>query len=118
MTKGQVEAKISEAVTRFEIEYMGRGPRQIKTKIVDDLIIIRIQGFITPAEQKLAEKDNGVELIKNLRTKLFESAEEDFKSIIKSIIDFDIVSVHSDVSTRRGEKIIIITSSSNIEEKL
>jgi uncharacterized protein YbcI len=117
MTKGQVEAKISEAVTKFEIEYMGRGPKQIKTKIVDDLIIIRLQGFITPAEQKLAEKDNGVELIKNLRTKLFESAEEDFKSLIKNIVDIDITSVHSDVSTRRGEKIIIITSPNNIEEK-
>jgi uncharacterized protein YbcI len=118
MTKGQVEAKISEAVTKFEIEYMGRGPKQIKTKIVDDLIIIRLQGFITPAEQKLAEKDNGVELIKNLRTKLFESAEEDFKSLIKNIVDIEITSVHSDVSTRRGEKIIIITSPYNIEEKI
>ena len=25
-SKGQVEAEISEAVTRFEKEYMGRGP--------------------------------------------------------------------------------------------
>lgn len=118
MTKGQVEAKISEATTKFEIEYMGRGPKQIKTKIVDDLIIIRLTGFLTPAEQKLAEKEDGVDLIKKLRTVLFESSQDYFKSLIRQIIDIDIISVHSDVSTKTGEKIIVITVNKNLEEQL
>jgi uncharacterized protein YbcI len=118
MTKGQVEAKISEVTTKFEINYMGRGPKQIKTKIVDDLIIIRLKGFLTPAEQKLAEKDDGVELIKKLRNMLFENAEHYFKDMIKQIIDIDIISIHSDVSTKTGEKIIVISATQSLEEKL
>ena len=37
--------------------------------------------------------------------------------LIKENINLDIVSVHSDVSTKTGEKVIIITLSDNLEEK-
>ena len=68
MTKGQAEAKISEAISKFEIEYNGRGPKQIRTLIVQDLIIIRLKGFLSQSEQKLAENSQGVELLKKVRT--------------------------------------------------
>ncbi|MBZ4654198.1 MAG: hypothetical protein JG781_1537 [Peptococcaceae bacterium] len=118
MTKGQIEAKISEIVTKFEVEFMGRGPKQIRTRIFEDLIIIRQKGFLSQAEQRLAEDKSGVELIKKIRTMLFENAKEYFTKLIKEIIDIDIISIHSDVSTKTGEKIIVITVSQDLEEKL
>ncbi len=118
MTKGQIEAKISEAVSKFEIEYMGRGPKQIKTIIIQDLIIIRLKGFLSQSEQKLVENNQGIELLKRVRTILFESAREYMQSLIKNVIDVEIVSTHSDVSTKTGEKIIIITVDENLEERL
>jgi uncharacterized protein YbcI len=117
MTKGQIEAKISEAVSKFEIEYMGRGPKQIRTIIIQDLIIIRLKGFLSQSEQKLAENKQGVELLKKVRTTLFESAREYLQDLIKNILDIQIISTHSDVSTKTGEKIIVITVSENLEEK-
>jgi uncharacterized protein YbcI len=117
MTKGQIEAKISETVSRFEIEFMGRGPKQIKTLIVQDLIVIRLKGFLSQSEQKLAENSQGVELLKKLRTALFEGSRSFFEAMIKEIIDVEIVSTHSDVSTKTGEKIIVITASENLEER-
>lgn len=118
MTKGQIEAKICEIVTKFESDYMGRGPKQIKTEIVKDLIIIRLRGFLSPAEQKLTENENGVDLIKKVRTMLFENAIEDFKKLVSEVVGIGIVSIFSDVSTRTGEKIIIITLNGNFEESL
>ncbi|SHH13160.1 DUF2294 domain-containing protein [Clostridium grantii] len=118
MTKGQVESKISEAVSKFEIEYMGRGPKQINTMIIQDLIIIRLIGFLNPSEKKLSETIAGVELIKKVRTTLFESAREYLEDLLKEIIDVDIISTHSDISTKTGEKIIIITVSENLQELL
>jgi uncharacterized protein YbcI len=117
MTKGQIEAKISEAVTKFEREFMGRGPKQIKTIIVEDLIIIRLIGFLSKSEQKLAESNHGVELIKRVRSTLFENAREYLESLIKEVIDVNIISVHSDVSTKTGEKIIIITVDEDLEKR-
>lgn len=117
MTKGQTEAKISEAVSKFEIEYMGRGPKQIKTLIVQDLIIIRLKGFLSQSEQMLAENPQGVELLKKVRTMLFESARESLESSITDIVGTDVVSTHSDVSTKTGEKIIIIALTENLEDR-
>ncbi|GIM29156.1 DUF2294 domain-containing protein [Clostridium polyendosporum] len=117
MTKGQIEAKISEMAAKFEVEFIGRGPKHIKTIIIEDLIIIRQKGFLSPAEQKLAEDRRGVELVKKARTMLFENAEEYFKKLINQVINIDIVSIHSDVSTKTGEKIILITVSKNLEKE-
>jgi len=117
MTKGQAEAKISEAISKFEIEYNGRGPKQIRTLIVQDLIIIRLKGFLSQSEQKLAENSQGVELLKKVRTMIFESSKDYILALIKEIVDVDVVSAHSDISTKTGEKVIIITVDENLEEK-
>ena len=114
MTKGQIEDKISQAVTKFEREVMGRGPKQINTIINKDLIIIRIKGFLSISEQRLAKNDR-VELVKKVRTLLFENEEENFKKIIENIIKSKIVSIHSDVSTRTEEKIIVLTVEKDLE---
>lgn len=116
LTKGQTEAKLSEAVSAFEISYMGRGPKEIKTTICQDLIIIRLKGFLSQVERKLAESSQGVELLKQVRTSLFESAREYFEKQIKEVVDVGIVSIHSDVSTRTGEKIIVITLGEDLEK--
>lgn len=115
MTKGQVESKISEAICKFEIEQMGRGPEKIKTTIIQDMIIVRIQGFLSISEKNLASSKEGIELIKKVRSALFESALLDFKRIIQSFINNDIISVHSDVSTVSGEKLIVIVTNQEID---
>lgn len=116
MTKGQMEAKLSEIITKFEIDIMGRGPKQINTTIVKDMIVIRQKGFFSESEKRLAKTNNGVELLKKLRTILFENEEGQFKKMIEEIIEQDIISIHSDVSTRTGEKIIVLTVATNLEE--
>ena len=118
MTKGQTEAKISEAVSKFEIEHMGRGPKQIKTSICQDLIIVRLKGFLSPSEKKLAENPQGVELLKKVRSTLFESSRENLELLVKEAINVNIVSTHSDVSTKSGEKVIVFIVDENLEEKL
>ena len=48
-TKGQTEALISDAIIKFEKEYMGRGPTETKTYIIKDMVFIRLKGVLTPA---------------------------------------------------------------------
>ncbi len=118
MTKGQAEAKISEAVSQFEIEYMGRGPKQIRTLIIQDLIVIRLKGFLSQSEQILAENSQGVELLKKVRMMLFENSRTYLVNLIKEVADVEVISTHSDISTKTGEKIIVITVGENLEERL
>jgi uncharacterized protein YbcI len=118
MTKGQIESKLSEAVCKFEIEQMGRGPEKIKTFILQDMIIIRLKGFLSASEKSLAQNREGIDLIKKLRTALFESSRDSLEEAIKSVLDVTIISTYSDVSTKTGEKIIAVVVDRDIEESI
>lgn len=108
-TKGQLEAEISEAIVRFEREYMGRGPDETKTYIVDDMVLVRLQRVLTPAEKQLAESEDvrGLALIKQVRSELLEKGRPLLEKIIQDILGQRVVSLHTDISTRTGERVII-----------
>jgi uncharacterized protein YbcI len=115
MTKGQAEAKISEAISKFEMEHMGRGPEKIRTIIFQDLIIVRIKGFLSKAETNLAVNREGIDLIKKVRAALFENSREGLEEAIQSILDAKVISTYSDVSTQTGEKLIGIVVDRDLE---
>ena len=72
-SKGELEAEISQSVIRFKKEYMGRGPLTVRTYLIDDMVLVRLQGVLTAAEQKLAEveeRSRGRDLIKQMRLEL------------------------------------------------
>jgi uncharacterized protein YbcI len=117
-TKGETEAQIGEAIVRFEKEYMGRGPRQTRTYIIDDVVFVRLEGVLTPAEEQLAKSAEGADLIKRTRVKLLEGARDLLERIIFDITSFQVRSMHSDISTRTGERIILFTLEGNLEERI
>src|SRR5687768_17512244 len=72
-TQGEIEAAICEGVTRFEQEYMGRGPKDIRAHLLGDLLVVRLQGVLTAAEQQLVKTlpaEKGRDLLKQVRTQL------------------------------------------------
>jgi uncharacterized protein YbcI len=46
MTKGQIETSISEAIIKFEKEYMGRDPLETKTYIIKDIYRFDLKVFL------------------------------------------------------------------------
>jgi len=111
-TKGQMEARISEAIIQFEKDYMGRGPTESKTYLVDNMVIIRLQGVLTPAETQLISSDasdSGRELVKKMRHALLQKARPKLEALIKDILGAGIRCLHSDLSTVTGERVIIFT---------
>jgi uncharacterized protein YbcI len=109
-TKGQLEAELSEAVIRFEKEYMGRGPLEAKTYILDDIVLVRLKGVLTRAEHQLAkttEPADGRELIKRVRVALLEKGRPMMETAVESIVDRKVKSLHTDISTVTGERVII-----------
>jgi len=116
-TKGQIESQISEAIIKFEKEYMGRGPMETKTYIIKDMIFIRLKGVLTPAEEQLAKTADGSELIKKIRIKLLEGARLLLENIISDLTGYQVKSLHTDISTKTGERIIIFILEQNLEEK-
>lgn len=115
-TKGQVEAEISNALIQFEKDYMGRGPQETKAFIIEDMILVRLKGVLTPAEQQLAKNPEGMNLIKKIRSNLLEQGRELVKEVIEKITCLKVISLHTDISTKTGERMIIFTLNENLED--
>jgi uncharacterized protein YbcI len=117
MTKGQAEAQIGESIIKFEKEYMGRGPSETKAYIIKDMIFIRLKGVLTPAEEQLAKSPQGAEMIKKTRMQLLESARPLLESMISAITSCQVKSLHTDISTRTGERVVVFTLDCNLEDE-
>ncbi|MFH1386375.1 MAG: DUF2294 domain-containing protein [bacterium] len=116
-TKGQTEDEISKAFIKFEQEYMGRGPKEVRAFLIQDMVLVRLKGVLTLAEQQLAKSQEGKLLIKQVRIRLLEDAKVLLEQIIADITGAKVISLHTDISTSVGERVIIFAVSENIEEK-
>ena len=111
-TQGEIEAAICEGMSRFEQEYMGRGPKDIRTHLIDDLLVVRLQGVLTAAEQHLVKSlpaEKGRDLLKQVRTHLLETARPLMEAMIQEITGIKVLSLHHDISTTTGEEVVLFT---------
>ncbi|MHB1758168.1 MAG: Na-translocating system protein MpsC family protein [Leptospirillum sp.] len=114
-TKGQLEAEIGNALIQFEKDYMGRGPQETKTFIIEDMILIRLKGVLTPAEQQLAKNLEGMNLIKMVRSNLLEQGRDLLTNVVEKITGLKVITLHTDISTNTGERMIVFTLNKNLE---
>jgi uncharacterized protein YbcI len=111
-TQGEIEAAICEGISRFEQEYMGRGPKDIHTFLISDLLLVRLKGVLTVAEQQLVSSlpaENGRDLLKQVRTQLIETARPVLEAMVQKVTGIPVISVHHDISTSTGEEIVVFT---------
>lgn len=111
-TQGELEAAVCEGITRFEREYMGRGPKDIHAYLIGDFLVVRLEGVLTAAEQQLAKSPpdgKGRELLKQVRVQLIETARPVLEAMIQDVTNVKILSLHHDISTLTGEEIVIFT---------
>jgi len=115
-TRGEIEAELTQAIVKFEKDFLGRGPLDARTFFINDMILIRLKGVITPAERKLAESRDGQILVKETRRQLLETCRPLIEEIVQEIIGYKIISLHTDMSTRTGERILVLTVERNLED--
>jgi uncharacterized protein YbcI len=111
-TQGQIEAAICEGMTRFEQEYMGRGPKDIHSHLIGDLLVVRLRGVLTAAEQQLVKTlpaEKGRDLLKQVRTHLMETARPVMEALVQEATGAKVVSLHHDISTVTGEELVLFT---------
>jgi uncharacterized protein YbcI len=113
-SQGEIEAIIGEGINRFQQDYMGRGPKSIRTHLWGDLLVIRLHGVLTAAEQQLVKalpSEKGRDLLKQVRTHLIETARPVMEAMIAEVTGVKVVSLHHDISTSTGEEIVVFTLS-------
>jgi len=109
-TQGEIEATVCEGMTRFEQEYMGRGPKDVRAHLLGDLLVVRLRGVLTAAEQQLVKalpSEKGRDLLKQVRTHLIETARPFLEAVVEEATGSKVVSLHHDISTVTGEEVIL-----------
>ena len=111
-TQGEIEAAICKGIGHFEQDFMGRGPKSIHAHLIGDLLVVRLQGVLTAAEQHLAKSlspDKGRDLIKQVRSHLTETARPVMEAMVEGVTGVKVLSLHHDISTETGEELVIFT---------
>ncbi len=111
-TQGEIEASIGEGISRFEQDYMGRGPKSIRAHLIGNLLLVRLQGVLTAAEQHLVQSlpaDKGRDLLKQVRTHLIETARPIMEAMVHEITGVKVLTLHHDISTVTGEEMVLFT---------
>jgi uncharacterized protein YbcI len=111
-SQGEIEAAISDGMARFEQEYMGRGPKSIHCHLIGDLLVVRLKGVLTAAEQHLVKSlpgEKGRDLLKQVRTHLIETARPFMEAMVEQVTMVKVTSLHHDISTVSGEEVVLFT---------
>ena len=111
-THGEIESAICEGISRFEQDYMGRGPKDIRTHLLGDIVVVRLQGVLTAAEQHLVKSlspEKGRDLLKQVRSHLIETARPIMEAMVEKVTGIKVVSMHHDISTLTGEEVVLFT---------
>jgi uncharacterized protein YbcI len=111
-SQGEIEAAVCAGISRFEQDYMGRGPKDIHAYLIGDLLVVRLKGVLTVAEQQLVATlpaAKGRDLLKQVRIHLIETARPTLEAMIEEVTGVKVVSLHHDISTATGEEVVLFT---------
>ncbi|MGH7168490.1 MAG: DUF2294 domain-containing protein [Nitrospiraceae bacterium] len=108
-TQGEVESVIRNAVIKFEQEFMGRGPEDVRAFIIKDIVLVRLKGVLTPAERQLAKTAEGIEMVRRLRQTLIAQGRERLSQQVEDITGTKTTGLFTDIDTQIGERIIVFT---------
>lgn len=117
-TKGEAETAIRNAVIKFEQEFMGRGPSDVRAFILRDLVLVRLKGVLTPAERQLAKSPDGVGMVKAMRQNLISQGREKLSQQLSEITGATISGLFTDIDTQSGERVIVFSLDQYLEANL
>ncbi len=117
-SKRRLEAELSEAFIKLQRELIGRGPQETRTYIVEDMVIARFKGVLTVEEKHLVEHETGRQLVKKMRQVLREMYSTNIEEIVEKHTKCKVLSSHSDISTKMGERMEVFVLDRNLEKCL
>jgi uncharacterized protein YbcI len=128
-SQGEIEAAVCDGVSRFQQEFVGRGPRDIRAHLLGGLLVVHLQGALTPAERQLIaprggggnghgdgngngfdhDGGNGRALLKQVRAHMVATGRPRLEEVVESATGVKLVSVHHDISTVTGEEVLVFS---------
>jgi uncharacterized protein YbcI len=118
LSLGQIKDNISKQVTKFYVDTLGHGPKETRAYVLEDMVIVRLKGKLSPVEEKILEGKDGVGMVKNIRKKLHTVIAKNLGLIVSEITGHNVISSHSDISTKTGEMLEVFILDNHFETKI
>ncbi len=74
----RLETDIKRVMTRCYKALYGKGPEETVVHVLDDLVIVRCDGVLTPIEESLCTTEEGKSLVKQIRDEMVHRNREDY----------------------------------------
>lgn len=116
-TRAEMEVAIRNAIIKFEQDFMGRGPTEVRAFIVRDLVVIRLKGVLTPAERQLAKTPDGVDMVKRIRQTLIAQGRDRLVEQVSDITGAKVLGIFMDIDAQIGEKVFVFTVGRDLEAR-
>lgn len=113
--KSEMETAIRNAIIKFEQEFMGRGPTDVRACILRDVILIRLKGVLTQAERQLANNTDGIEMVKRMRQNLIAQGRDKLCEQINTITGAKATALFTDIDTAIGERVFVFTMDRDLD---
>lgn len=114
-SKGELEAAIRTAIIKFEQEFLGRGPDDVRAFLVKDLVVIRLKGVLTPAEKQLAKTSEGIDMVKQLRQTLIAQGRDRLCTQMAELTGAKALALFTDIDAHLGERVFVIAFDRDLE---
>jgi uncharacterized protein YbcI len=129
-SQGEIEAAVSDGISKFHQDFIGRGPKDIRAHLIDTLLVVRLCGALSAAERQLMQPSgdgpmtaanhdghphdgdahgNGRSLLKQVRGHMVAIGRSRLATIVQEATGVPLVSVHHDISTVTGEEVIVFS---------
>lgn len=115
ITRTDIETGIRNAIIKFEQEFLGRGPDDVRAYVVRDQILVRLKGVLTPAERQLAKTVDGVEMVKRLRQNLIAQGREKLMEQVSEITGAKALGLFTDIDAQLGERVFLFTLDADLD---
>ena len=109
-----MEKSIRNAIIKFEQEFLGRGPDEVRALVARDLVVVRLKGVLTPAERQLAKTPEGIEMVKRLRQNLIAQGRDKLCEQVGEITGTKILGLFTDIDVQLGERVFVFTMDRDI----
>jgi len=116
-TKAEMEVAIRNAIIKFEQDFMGRGPTDVRAFIVRDLVVVRLKGVLTPAERQLAKTPDGVDMVKRVRQTLIAQGRDRLIEQVSDITGAKVRALFMDIDAQIGEKVFVFPVERDLESR-
>jgi len=117
-TKAEMEMAIRNAIIKFEQDFMGRGPTDVRAFIVRDLVVVRLKGVLTPAERQLAKTPEGVDMVKRVRQTLIAQGRDRLIEQVSDITGAKVRALFMDIDAQIGEKVFVFPVERDLEPRV